>query len=264
MGIHPTAVIDPQVELGADVEIGPYAVVQGSVRLGDRCWLGPHAVVMGNLQLGSDCRVHSGAVLGDWPQDLSFQGAESHVVIGDRNVFREGVTVHRGTKEGSVTTIGNDCLLMANSHVAHNASLGNNVILANGALIAGYAQVGDRAFISGNCLVHQFTRVGRLAMMSGGSAVQKDLPPFCMTRSSTSNIVMGLNVVGLRRAGVSDRDRLELKRAFSILYRERLSFSEAIARLSADFQSPLVTELQAFVSSSERGICRFLRSDLDA
>jgi UDP-N-acetylglucosamine acyltransferase len=190
---------------------------------------------------------------------MAYRDCVSYVSIGARSVIREGVTVHRGTKPGSVTRVGASCLLMANSHLAHDVRLGDRVIVANGALLAGYVQVGDAAFISGNCLVHQFTRVGRLAMMSGGSAVQMDVPPFCITRSSSSNTVIGLNVIGLRRAGFTSPDRAALKSAFALLYRSGLTVPKALQRLEREDTSPLVLELCRFVASARRGICKFVR-----
>ncbi|MDX2230114.1 MAG: acyl-ACP--UDP-N-acetylglucosamine O-acyltransferase [Leptolyngbyaceae cyanobacterium bins.349] len=259
MGIHPTAIIDPGAELGQDVSIGAFAYVEAGVKLGDGCILGPHVSILRHTHLGHGCRVHAGAVLGDLPQDLSFKGGDSYVRIGSNCVIRENVTIHRGTKAGSVTEVGNDCLLMAQSHLAHNVKLGNNVIVANGALLAGYVEVGDRAFISGNCLVHQFTRVGRLAMMSGASAVQKDVLPFCITRSVSPNTIMGLNVVGLRRAGFTPSDRRTLKQALMVIYNSGFNVSQATEKLEQDFDSELVKELCEFIRGSKRGICKFFK-----
>lgn len=259
MNIHPTAVIDPKAELGKNVTVGAFAYIDAEVQVGDGCQILPRATLLRYTTLGQQCQVHPGAVLGDLPQDLAFEAAETYAHIGDRCVLREGVTVHRGTKPGSATVVGNDCLLMVNSHVAHNARLGDRVILANNALIAGYAEVGERAFISGGCLVHQFARIGRLVMMSGGSAVQKDVPPFCMTRSVSPNTIMGLNIVGLRRAGVSASDRKLLKQALQILYQSELSIPNAVQQIRATLQSSLVDELCTFIDMSERGICKFFR-----
>ncbi|MEM8810551.1 MAG: acyl-ACP--UDP-N-acetylglucosamine O-acyltransferase [Cyanobacteria bacterium P01_G01_bin.38] len=259
MTIHPTAVIEPGAQLGDNVTVGAFAYIDTQVKIGSGCTIGPRATILRHTQLGNHCRVHAGAVIGDLPQDLAFQATETYVQIGNNCVLREGVTVHRGTKPDSVTVVGNDCLLMVNSHVAHNAKLGDGVILANGALIAGYAEVGERAFVSGGCLVHQFTRVGRLVMMSGGSAIQKDVPPFCMTRSVSANTIMGLNTVGLRRAGVSAQERKTLKQAFQTLFQSDLSLPSAVEKLQGQFESPLVQELAAFIQASERGICKFLR-----
>lgn len=260
MAIHPTAMIEPGAQLGKDVTIGAFTYIDQDVHIGDSCTIGPNVTILRYTELGIGCRVHAGAVLGDLPQDLAFQDTKSYVKIGANSVIREGVTVHRGTKAETVTEIGADCLLMAFSHVAHNAKLGDRVILANGALVAGYAEVGDRAFISGNCLVHQFTRVGRLAMMSGGSAVQKDIPPFCITRSMSPNTVIGLNVVGMRRAGIGSEERLALKRAIKVLYQSNLIISEAVEHLEQESTSALVLEVCQFIKASKRGICKFVKN----
>jgi UDP-N-acetylglucosamine acyltransferase len=260
MKIHSSAVIEPGAKLGADVEIGPFCYVANDVEIGDGCQLLAHVTLLPYTKIGSNCQIHSNAVLGDIPQDIAFQNGVSHVIIGNNCQIREGVTVHRGTKAGTVTKVGDNCMLMANSHLAHNVQLGNQVIVANGALLAGYVQVGDRAFISGNCLVHQFARIGKLVMMSGGSATQRDVPPFCMTRNQSADSVMGLNSIGLRRAGVSSEDRLELKRAFKVLYKSGLLIPEAIIRLKNEFDNALVKEMYDFIQESQRGICRHIRA----
>ena len=178
MSIHPTAVVDPRAEIHPDAELGPYAVVDGPAKIGAGTRLLPHAVVMGWTEIGEGNVVHSGAVLGDAPQDLSYHGAKSYLRIGDRNVFREGVQVHRGTAPESTTIIGNDNFFMANSHVAHNCRVGNHIILTNNAVLGGYVEIGDRAFLSASCAVHQFVRVGQIAIMRGMSATSRDVPPF--------------------------------------------------------------------------------------
>lgn len=256
MSIHATALVSARAELGAEVTVGPLAVIEENVQIGDHAVIGPHAVILKHTTLGAGCRVHPHAVLGDLPQDLAFGGLESYVRIGARCVIREGVTVHRGTKPGTATEIGPDCFLMANSHVGHNARLGDHVILANGALLAGYVEVGPRAFISGNCLIHQFTRVGRLAMLSGGCAVSKDVPPFCTALGLRPNQVGGLNVVGLRRAGIPPAERLALKRAFRMLYLSGLNVTQAVAAIRGEFSAGPALELAEFVDGSKRGICR--------
>lgn len=259
MAIHPTAVIANEASIGQNVSIGPYAYIEQDVVVGDGCQIGPHACLMRYTTLGENCRVHAGAVLGDLPQDRNFSGGESYLRIGAGCVIREGATAHRGTQPGSSTTIGDGCMLMAYSHVAHNVTLGKQVIVCNGALLAGHVQVGDNAFISGNCLVHQFARVGRLAMLSGGSGTQMDVPPFCITRSLYSNTVMHLNVVGLRRAGLSVQDRRLLERAFDILYSSGLAVARAVDQIEREVDSPYVRELCQFVRESKRGICKFIR-----
>lgn len=259
MSIHPTAVINPSATIGEDVRIGPFAVVGAGVVIGQKTQLGPHAVVLANTQIGEECQIHSHAVLGDAPQDMAYNGALSRVEIGNRVVIREGVTIHRGTKEGTATRVADGCFLMANSHLAHNVILGEKVIVANGALLAGYVEVGAAAFISGNVVVHQFCHIGRLAMLGGASAISKDVPPFCTAASGEYNRLAGLNVIGLRRSGFAPDERLQIKRAFDLLYRSGLTPSQAAARIKAELPAGPAHELADFAQSSKRGICSMAR-----
>lgn len=256
MSIHPTAVVHPGAEIGRDVEIGPCAVIGPGVVIGDRCRIGPHAVLLEHVILAPDCRVHAHAVLGDVPQDLKFRGIESRVEIGEGCVIREGVTIHRGTHEGSVTVIGPNCFLMANSHVAHNCRLGAGVILANGVLLAGDVEVGDRAFLSGNVVVHQFTRIGDFAMIGGGAGLGLDILPGCTAAGVERNRVAGLNWVGLRRAGVPPEQRRQLRAAFRLVFQSGLPLDEVVRRLRSEFTSGLAAGWAAFIENSRRGICR--------
>jgi UDP-N-acetylglucosamine acyltransferase len=192
-------------------------------------------------------------VIGNVPQDLKYRGAPSKTQIGNRNSFREHVTVNRATDESEDTVIGSDNLLMASSHVAHNCRIGNHCILANGALLGGHVEVQDRAVISGCCLLHQFVRVGTLAMMQGGSAISQDLPPFTMARGD--NRICGLNIVGLRRAGVTPEERVELKRIYRILFRSGRLLGEAVTEARNSAHSPHSRALVDFVAASERGVC---------
>jgi UDP-N-acetylglucosamine acyltransferase len=250
--IHPTAVIDPKAELDSTVEVGPYAVIDAGVIVGPRCRIGPYVYLTGRTVIGADNQFFAGCVIGEAPQDLKYTGAPTGLRIGDHNVFREHVTVHRSNCPDADTVIGSHCFLMQHSHVAHNCVLGNQVILAGGALLAGHVTVQDRAFISGNCLVHQFVRVGRLALMQGGSAISKDLPPFTVARGA--NGMCGLNIVGLRRAGFTPAQRLELKRLYHALFRSGRRLVEAMAAARAEFSSPEAQELLDFVASAKRGI----------
>lgn len=255
MSIHPTAVVDPRAEIHPDAELGPYAVVDGPVRIGAGTRLMPHAVVVGWTEVGEGNRVHSGAVLGDAPQDLSYRGARSYLRIGHRNTFREGVQVHRGTAPESATVIGDDNFLMANSHVAHNCRLGNRIILTNNAVLGGYVEVDDRAVISASCAVHQFVRIGRIALMRGTSATSRDVPPFSII--DWQHTVRGLNVVGLRRAGFDEARIRALKNAFQILFRKRRNLRTAVRELEAtlsDSSGDLLALLD-FIRSSRRGVC---------
>lgn len=253
--IHPMACVDPGAELDDDVVVGPFSYIADRVRIGAGSRLGPHVTVLSQTTLGQRCRVHAGAVLGDLPQDLSYDGAESFVDIGDDCVIREGVTIHRGSKEGTRTQVGDGCYLMANSHLAHNVVLGPRVILANGVLLAGHVRVGERAFLSGNAMVHQFARVGRLAILGGGSGATKDVPPFMILHGAELNHVVGINVIGMRRAGIDSRTRLDIKAAFRVLYRSGLNTAQAVARLRETYSEGPAVEICEFVESSKRGIC---------
>lgn len=259
--IHETAIIDKGAALGANVRVGPYTCIGADVRIGDDCVIGPRVTILPHTALGPRCEVHAGAVLGDVPQDTAFEACRSHVRIGAGCVLREGVTIHRGTEPESVTEVGDGCWLMGFSHVAHNCRLAPGVIVANGALLAGYVSVGERAFISGNCVIHQFCRVGRLAMLGGGCAVSKDVPPFCLLSPVTLNGLAGLNVVGMRRAGLSPEERRAVKKAFTILFRSGKNVPEALACIRDALPSPLAAELCDFVEASKRGICTWGRDE---
>jgi UDP-N-acetylglucosamine acyltransferase len=251
--IHPTAIIHPEAKLESTVEVGPYAVIDGGVQIGPHCIIGPHVYLTGHTTIGAHNRFHAGCVIGDAPQDLKYKGEPTGLRIGQHNVFREHVTVHRSAKVAAETVIGSHNFLMQHSHVAHNCVVGDRVIIAGGALLAGYAAVHDRAFISGNCLVHQFTRVGTLAMMQGGSGVSKDLPPF--TVALRENEICGLNIVGLRRAGFSPEERLELKRLYHALFRDSQNLRLALATAREQFSSAPASILVDFVAAARRGVC---------
>ena len=260
MSIHPTAVVDPRAEIHAEADLGPYAVVDGPAKIGAGTRLLPHAVIMGWTEIGEGNVVHSGAVLGDAPQDLSYRGAKSYLRIGDRNVFREGVQVHRGTAPESTTVLGDDNFLMANSHVAHNCRVGNHIILTNNAVLGGYVEIGDRAFLSASCAVHQFVRVGQIAIMRGMSATSRDVPPFSII--DWQHTVRGLNVVGLRRAGFDEPRIRALKNAFQLLFRKRRNLGATVKDLEANLKDPAgdIAELLEFIRSSQRGVCAGPRS----
>jgi len=252
--IHPTAVIHPKALLDSSVVVGPYAVIDQDVIVAAHCRIGPHVHLTGAAMIGPHNQFHTGCVIGDAPQDLKYGGEVTRLRIGEHNIFREHVTVHRSNKLSEDTVIGSHNFLMAHSHVGHNSVLGDQIILANGALLGGHVTVGDRALISGNCLVHQFVRVGTLALMQGGSAISKDLPPFTVARGD--NGICGLNAIGLRRAGFTPEQRLELKQLYHLLFRSGHNLRTACAQAQNQFSSPAAGLLLDFVTSSQRGLCR--------
>jgi UDP-N-acetylglucosamine acyltransferase len=251
--IHPTAIVHPGAKLAATVHVGPYVVIDEGVEVGPHCVIGPHAYLTGLTVIGAHNRFHAGCVIGDAPQDVKYDGTPTRLCIGDHNLFREHVTVHRSSKASEETIIGSHNFLMAHCHVAHNCRLSDHIIIANGALLGGHVDVEDRAFISGNCLVHQFTRVGTLAIMQGGAAISKDLPPF--TVATGQNGICGLNIVGLRRADFSSGQRLELKQVYHALFRSGQNLRSALTAAQGKFSSPAALRLIEFVAESKRGVC---------
>jgi UDP-N-acetylglucosamine acyltransferase len=234
--------------------VGPYAVIDEHVTLGAGCVVGPHVHLTGHTAAGARNRFHAGSVIGDAPQDVKYAGQPTWLRIGDDNLFREHVTIHRSNRLDEDTVIGHGNLFMAGSHVGHNCQIGDCNVLANGALLAGHVTLADRAFISGNCLAHQFCRIGRLAMMQGGSGISKDLPPFCLVCGD--NRICGLNIVGLRRAGISGPARLQLKRAYRRVFRSNDSLRAGLAAARAEFAAEgIVQEFLGFIAASKRGVC---------
>ena len=252
--IHDTAIIEDGAVIGKNVTIGPYAVIKHDVELGDGCIVGPHVVIHPYTYIGKDCRFFPGASIGGEPQDLKFAGEPSSPVNGDRCTFRECCTVSRATGEGNETRLGNDILMMAYTHVAHNCVVGNNVIMSNVATLAGHVVVEDRAIIGGLAAVHQFCRIGRNAMVGGMSRISQDVPPFMLV-SGDPAFVAGLNSVGLARAGMPLEIRSQLKKAFRILYRSGLPLEQAVETMEQELDSSEPVEhLMRFLRNVERGI----------
>ncbi len=261
--IHPTAVVDPAARLGAGVTLGPYAVIDGPAEVADGCVIEAHATLTGAVRLGKGVRVGHGSVLGGWPQDFAFDPATaSGVEVGEGSQIREHCTIHRGTAAGTVTRLGARCLLMAGAHLGHNARVGDDVVIANHVLLGGYVEVGDRVFIGGGSVFHQFVRVGRGAMIQGLSAFSKDVPPFAL--GAERNLVFGLNVVGLRRAGFSAAERAEIKEAFRVLYGAGMNVSQALAAARERTWGAAAAEVFAFAEGAKkRGLCAFKRRDVE-
>jgi UDP-N-acetylglucosamine acyltransferase len=260
MAIHPTAPkafgVSPKAELDPTIEVGPNVIIDDHVKIGAGTRVWANAYITGHTEIGRDNQIHMGAVIGHEPQDLKFdRNCRSYLRIGDRNVFREYCTVHRGTEPESATVIGNDCYLMGVSHVGHNCVIGNNVIICNCALLAGHVHVGDQAFISGGVVIHQFTHVGRLAMFSGNARVSMDVPPFLL--AAERNEVHAVNLVGLKRAKISPAAIAEIKKLFKLFYLSGLNCSEALKQASQDgaFATDEAREFIEFVRNSPNGIC---------
>jgi UDP-N-acetylglucosamine acyltransferase len=251
--IHPSSVIGAEVELGPRVEVGPFCVLDGKIRIGAGTRLISHVSAFGDTAIGEANVLHPNVVIGGEPQDLAYTGGPRAVRIGDRNVFREGVTVNRGSERGEVTIIGHGNLLMSNAHVGHDCRVGNSAIVANGAMLGGWVELGDSAFVSGNCVVHQYVRIGRLAMLRGGSRTSRDVPPFCI--SDLTHTLRGINVVALKRAGFSIATIAALRRAFRTLFGERQNLKLAIERLLGEGgMTPEVGEMLDFIRASARGV----------
>ncbi len=255
--IHPTAQIHPGAELADDVEVGPYAVIGEHVRIGSGTRIGAHTVIDDYTEIGRDNRIYQFASVGAEPQDLKFAGEKSWLRIGDRNRIREFATLHRGTADGGgETVVGNDCLFMAYSHVAHDCRVGDHVILANAATLAGHVVVEDHAILGGLSAVHQFTRIGAHVMLSGGTMVVQDVVPYAMAQGDRARIA-GINLVGLKRRGFSDEALKRIKAAYKLVFRSELRLEEARERLEEAFAGhPEIDHLLAFLRGSERGITR--------
>lgn len=254
--LHPTAIVHPDAELSEGVEVGPYACIAGTVKIGPRTVIGTRVTLEGHTTIGADNEIFTGAVLGSVTQDKKYEGGVSYLRIGERNKIREYVTINPGTKAGSETIIGDDNLLMAYAHVAHDCVIKNQAVLANVATLAGYVVVEDRAVIGGLSAVHQFVRVGKLALIGGCSKVVQDVPPFMIADGHPAR-AFGVNSVGLDRCKVSKPDKTHLKKAFKIIFKSGLSLKKAIITLEKEFPpSDLLHELIEFLKTSERGICR--------
>jgi UDP-N-acetylglucosamine acyltransferase len=251
--IHATAIVDAEADVHPSATIGPYVVVDGPVWIGADTHVMAHAVLRGATRLGARNLVHPGAVLGGEPQDLSFAGGQTFLQIGDDNVFREHVTVHRGTVAGSTTVIGDGNYFMQSAHVAHNCRIGNATLVAGGALLAGHVELADRVFVSGNCVVHQHVRIGRLALLRGLSRTSRDVPPFCLMDGT--HTVRGVNTVGLKRAGFDAPRVAAIRRAVAQLFGRPTHLGRALARVEAGAMTDEVRELVAFIHDSKRGVC---------
>lgn len=249
--IHPTAVIHPAAELHPTVQVGAYAVIGEGVKIGPETEIGAHVVIEGNTEIGSGNRIFPGAAIGLEPQDLKYDGSKSWVKIGDNNRLREYVTVNRATGAGEETIIGNNNLLMAYVHVAHNCEIQDGVVIANSVSLAGHVHIESRATIGGVLGIHQFVHIGRLAMVGGMSRIDRDVPPYTLVEGNPSR-VRSLNLVGLRRAGVSPEEVTVLKKVFRSLYRSGKTVNQALEELDLLPDNEYLQHLRRFLQMSQR------------
>ena len=250
--IHPTAIIHPNAKIDPSTTVGPYTVIGDDVQIGKNNHIGPFCVIE-NTTMGDNNELIASCFVGVKPQDLSYKDEHTRVVMGNGNKIRECVTIHRSTFVDKPTTMGNNNLLMANAHLAHDVQMGNNCIIANSTGSAGHVIVEDRVVMSGMIGVHQFTRVGTMAMISGGTMVPMDIPPYCIAQGERAKLIC-LNVIGLRRAGLDRKVILEIRRAFKLLFRSGKRMEEALAELEASPRCAEVQHLIDFCRQSERGI----------
>jgi UDP-N-acetylglucosamine acyltransferase len=250
------AFIHPEAMLGKDVTVEPFAYIAGNVVIGDGTWIGPNATIMHGAKIGKNCRIFPSAVISGIPQDLKFRGEETTVEIGDNTSIRECATVNRGTASVGKTVVGNNCLLMAYSHIGHDCVVGNNCIIGNSSSLAGEVNVDDWAILSGGTLVHQFARIGGHVMLGGGSKVRIDIPPFIKADRDPLSY-MGLNSVGLTRRGFPKERIDEIHNIYRVIYQNGLNFSQALERVEKEFKSsPDRDYILEFIRKSERGIIR--------
>ena len=256
--IHPTAIVDPKAEIGEGVEIGPYSVIEKGVSIGEGTRIGSHVVIREWTQIGRRCQILQFASIGEAPQFLGYRGEKTSLQIGDQNIIREFVTLHRGTPHGGgKTVIGNNNYFMAYCHVAHDCQIGNDIIMSNAATLAGHIVIEDRAIIGGIVAIHQFCRVGTYAILGGFSGVLLDIPPYTKAQGDRAKL-FGLNTVGLKRANFSEETMKALKKAYRIIFRSGLTLEKAIKTVGEDeiSHTPEVQHLLHFIQHSKRGIAR--------
>ena len=255
--IHQTAIVHPQALLHPTVQIDPYAIIGAEVKIGANTKVGSHVVIDGCTEIGVDNHIFPGAAIGLEPQDLKYKGANSSVKIGDRNKIREYVTINKGTEEGEATVIGDDNLLMAYSHVAHNCIIENKVVLANSVAVAGHVTIESQAIISGVLGIHQFVHIGKMAMVGGMSKITRDVPPYMLIQGNPAR-VRSLNLIGLKRKGLNTDEIKQLKTAFKLLYREGLTTTTAISKLktltNSRYLQHLINFLELSIADGRRGL----------
>ncbi len=253
---QPLAYIHPESKIATNVVVEPFTTIHNNVTIGSGTWIGSNVTIMEGARIGNNCRVFPGAVISAIPQDLKFEGEDSLAIIGDNTTIRECVTVNRGTKALGETKIGDNCLIMASSHVAHDCEIGNNCILANGSIIAGHVKIGDFAILSGLVAVHQFIHIGEHALVSGGSLVRKDVPPFAKAGKEPLSYI-GINSIGLRRRGFITEKIREIQNIYRILYQKNYNTTQALEKIEAELEATKERDqILLFIKNSLRGIMK--------
>jgi len=259
MQIHPQAIVSAKAKIGTGVSVGPFTIIGDNVNIGQDTKIGSHCVIEGNTTIGKSCQVFTGAVIGSQPQDLKFKGEKVFLEIGNNNIIREYCTLNPGTGEGAKTVVGDNNLLMAYSHVAHDCKVGSNCVLANNSTLAGHVTIEDKVVIGGISAVHQFVKVGMLSIIGGCSKVVQDIPPFSTCDGHPAR-VYGLNLIGLRRKGISNVSIKQLDQAFKLIFNSGLSVKNAVKKAEEELaKNEEISYLINFVKSSERGLSRSCR-----
>ncbi|MGX9986048.1 acyl-ACP--UDP-N-acetylglucosamine O-acyltransferase [Chryseobacterium sp. POL2] len=254
--VHQLAVVDKRAKIGKNVVVEPFTTIAGDVEIGEGTWIGSNVTIMDGTRIGKNCKVFPGAVLGGIPQDLKFDGEDTFVYIGDNTVIREAVTVNRGTKALGYTKVGNDCLIMATAHVAHDCVLGNNVIIANACGIAGHVEIGDFVVMGGLSAVQQFGKIGKHVMISGGSLIRKDIPPYVKVARDPISYA-GINSVGLRRRGFSNDKIFEIQKIYRAIFQMKMNTTQAIEHIEKEMLPTAERdEIITFIQNSPRGIVK--------
>ena len=262
--IHPHTYIHPNAKLATNVKVDPFSVIHQNVEIGEGTWIGSNVTIMDGARIGKNCRIFPGAVISAIPQDLKYEGEDSHVLIGDNTTIREFVTINRGTKDRGKTTVGHDCLIMAYSHLAHDCEIGSHCIMSNNTQIAGHVVMGDWAILGGMCAVHQFVKIGQHAFVSGGSLVSKDVPPYIKAGRQPLSYA-GVNSVGLKRRGFTIDKINHILEIYRVLYNKGMNTSQALQNLEEEFAaSDERDEIVTFIMESARGIIkRYSKNSVD-
>ncbi len=254
--IHQLTAVDPRAKIGKNVTIEPFTTIGANVTVGADTWIGPNVTIMENVKIGKNCKIFPGTVIGAVPQDLKFDGEDTQVIIGDGTTLRECVTINRGTKALGYTKIGNNCLIMATSHVAHDCIVGDNVIIANGCGIAGHVEIGDFVVMGGLSAVQQFGKIGKHVMVSGGSLIRKDIPPYVKVAREPISYA-GINSVGLRRRGFTNDKIFEIQKIYRAIFQMKMNTTQAIEFIEKEMLPTVERdEIITFIQNSPRGIVK--------